>query len=375
MRLITILFFMVILSFQLSSCSKGSNSTTSTTSTLGTVSTPGGSAFAGLVTVGADCQSQSGVVQVYNYQTQQLIQSVSVSNGQTYNIQLQPGTYYMLASAGICSVQAQVTCVANQVNNTPVCLGSACSNRTGYLTKVDSTATTSCAWDVYGCASSYFPGAGNVVISGARIYLTSKSDQEFNLQVSPIAGNTMIASAPAYLADGWPVKISKTSKLESNKVALDFLSYDLQVFDHHLQFEESICASRTELLGKMAEHLSASGFSTTTVDAFKAQWKDHLPPNERLCAFPQGTAQIEASAIFKTAINLSTKRMWFVIIPEVDQVLLNLKKPSVLMASLINKKTKDAASSLAKSKPARIVASETSETTAEETGLGYMLVK
>lgn len=337
----------------------------------------------GIVTItSADCQTNVATLTLTSVSGGQSYSTVQVQNNGSFNINVSAGSYILRAQAGNCSVAGEVRSQNASDPNYTVCLGSACQmakTTVGFFKAVPADQEVAqgvpCAWNYYGCSGTAYPGTGLVVVSDARISFSAKSASDVSLALQFASGNNLLTAVPAHDTKGWQAKVGTDGKLQIEKNTEDDLSYGAQVDDKALQFTDGFCDGREQILGRMADYLNASGFSEGAIQRMKNRWADHLPRNPTLCAYPQKEEQISKAITYKTSPTVEANRLWFILIPQVDEAYLKVKPAPKNMVAYIQKPKTDALAAAKKSPKQRKVANETAGLAAEECGVGFVIEK
>ncbi|MFN8943548.1 MAG: hypothetical protein ACK5WZ_02895 [Pseudobdellovibrionaceae bacterium] len=284
--------------------------------------------------------------------------SRQVTSGATFDFGAIRGTFTLSVQAGNCYVQAQNVGPVTQ-GQTPyrVCLTTNPNfcNQNGYY-KMAATTTApvqaksssvssmkSCNWITYGCNRATFPGSGSAVTVNRSLYFYPESavNGVTVLQNFKNSNSVNLFATPTLGSSGWNMNAAPESVLTLDKVNYDFLNVDSQ-FDHSvLQNTEGACVTRSEMLNWISNYLKDNGYKAKSAENFLERNKGEVPPNEKLCIYPQAFAQTDAVAEYQSTEDLELKRVWFLIIPELHAEVRKLRVPSETMTAWFQKPTSD----------------------------------
>lgn len=368
--------------FLITSCGKKSNNSNDT------VAVPGGSAVRGSLILSPECGPTANV-RLLSQNQSQTYYNVTVNNGGTFDFQIAPGTYVLATQTGTsCNYLATVDAIQNNVSPYQVCVGSSCGGQTytqpaSYQTTVPNgyydpnmmnySTYNNCSWNIYGCMGYPYPGTGNAAFGKPNIYFNSKVDIDFNLNLDFTKGSNLLASSPSHGTKGWKGKIKKDGTVLVDNTSYPFLFYDVQTDDKLLQAEEGFCDSRDKIVGQMKSYLVAAGFSDKATLDFEKIWKNQMPPNEIFCAYPQDESNISKIVNYKSNLNFKSKKIWFLLVPEINKVVQKIKPIPKNYVQYFNKPKTNAFASL-KKKVMRYVANE-GDISSEEWAIGFLLEK
>lgn len=351
----------------------------------------GGSAVRGSIILSQECGPSANLRLMSPNQSQTYF-NVVVNNGGTFDFQVAPGTYNLVTQAGSCYFSAQVDAIQNTVAPYQVCVGNPCGSGTypttnptygGYQTTMPTnyndpnsmySSYNNCSWNVYGCMGYPYPGSGNVAFGKPNIYFTSKVDIDFTLKLEFSLDSNILASSPSHSATkGWSGTIKKDGSIKVEKASYPYLFYDVQTDDKLLQIEDGFCNHRSKIVQQMKSYLTTYGFSQRVADDFENIWKNQMPPNEVFCAYPQDESRISKIVNYKSNLNFKAKKLWFLLIPEIENSVQKLKPIPKQYAKHFSKPKSDAFASL-KKKTDRNIATE-GDLQSEEWAIGFLLEK
>ncbi|MBX2987718.1 MAG: hypothetical protein KF802_07450 [Bdellovibrionaceae bacterium] len=374
------LVFLLTSVLALISCGRKDGSNSASRSGTGNVNGAyqGTAPLTGIVTIMGDCGAS--VANIYlgtAYGSTSIGSAMNIPSGGRFSFALQPGNYTMMAQAGACTVSGNVV-AGNYGGNSDyqVCLGS-CGGAGGYAFKAASKPAQLnkqpfCEWNVYGCNGAFYPGTGGVTIAESRVLFLTKKDTSFNLDVAFNQGNNLVLSVPALPAAGWDLTAGADGSLKHDKIDYGGLSYGAQVDETKLQSTNGFCDQRGKILARMTDYLKVSGFSERSINAFSRNWADRLPVNEELCVYPQEEGHIRQLINYKASVGLEIRRLWFLVIPRLETAV-NKIRPIPESFAAFKQKPRNDALAMAKKNPLNRSVANTTELSAEEIGMGFLL--
>lgn len=365
----------------------------------GQVQVVNGSAVRGRVTIGADCGTTTATVRITSPYATTAANQVSVPNGGQFNFQIAAGTYVVAVQAGNCYMSANIPAGVDEATRANMCISNSASCNgattttgtvTGPYTGNDillngnftssydylgaNYSGTSCMWSGWGCSGYMYPGTGWGVMGKPNIYVTVKDDTEFSIDLKYEKGNNPLATVPAMEGKPWKVKAQKDGKVVVEGVPHDFLFYDAQIDEKSLQMTDAFCVKREAAIARMADYLTQSGMSARATKDFEAQWKGQLPPNDGFCIYPQTEQDISKMVNLKPTLPANVLRVWFFLVPQVEQALLKVKPyPKRLQAFMETKATGDAFAAFKKPDHNKRQVANDANVTIEEWGIGFPL--
>lgn len=342
-----------------------------------------GSTIAGTLRILSDCQASVGTIAIGTVGSTYSSSSRQVQNGGSFDFRVNPGTYQLYATAGTCSVSGQVGTLSGNVQPYSICLGSACQSGQYKMTKMsasemktvfkaDDDAGPYCAWNVYGCQGQIYPGTGNVIVGPSNIFLKAKSETAVTLNLEYSKGNNAFAAIPSLGSKGWNVTVKTDGSLAEGSINHKALSYDAQVDDKLLQFSDGFCDKRENLVARMAKYLSVSGFSENSVADFTSTWEKHMPVNPTICVYPQGEEQIQKTVNYKSSVALEARRLWFILVPQLETAVARIRPIPYGLASYALKPKTDAFVEAKKALKTRKIANDAA-LLAEEIAVGFLI--
>ena len=378
MRICSVLVFSTLLLFQ-ASCSKKSDDGGSRGS--GVTGTIYGQVIVDQATCGTSVAtlSLSGAYSGVQSYTRQVYSGASFDFGAVTS-----GTYTMSAQAGNCYVQAQnVGPISSGQTPYRVCLttNSLFCQQNGYYkmaatttppTQSKASATsvmTNCNWITFGCNSASYPGSGTAVTVNRHFYFYPNKDiTNVNLgQKFKNANTKTIFSTPTLGSDGWTFSVGTDSLVDINNVKYPSLSTDAQ-FDHSvLQNSSGTCVARGEMIGWISQYLKDQGFQGRSIAHFAERNKNEVPPNDKVCIYPQTFTQTDQVVEYDSTEDIELKRVWFLIIPELHAEVMKLRVSGDSLKAWFTKPTINATASMKENgaiKPYMLNASRPANTTA-----------
>ncbi|MGE4233176.1 MAG: hypothetical protein AB7F43_07595 [Bacteriovoracia bacterium] len=307
----------------------GFNSTSSqpiVTSPTAPVSGTG--AISGTILASGICTSGNVTLTVYSA-NQPIFQTTAYPNG-TYEFQLNPNTYNLVAQASSgCTGQATIQIQANQTQRINIPLAPSSTTTSNPYSANQPTyygTTTPCVWGSWGCQGSYYPGGGDVFLGKPNIYLRGKLGQNFDIKLSYRNKNNILAAVPVHGPGGWKGSILSSGQLVVNKTVYPYLFYDFRSSTEHLASSGGFCEDRTDVLGKMGAILYEQGFSRRAIGDFQSYWNPRMPRWKRHCVHVFETQGIDlAVSLDITPKPDLVKRVWFIVVPEDQMASLKIK--------------------------------------------------
>jgi hypothetical protein len=105
------------------------------------------------------------------------------------------------------------------------------------------------------------------------------------------------------------------------------LYYDIRVDDKSLQDPTGFCVDEKELMSELTNTLEENGFKKNEVDDFRMYWTHKMPIAKNYCVFPQENQELStvAKLIISKPINVSMRRLGFIIVPQKNIPKINRK--------------------------------------------------
>lgn len=322
-----------------------------------------------------ECQTNTATVNLSAPHAGQSYNTQMVPHGGSGYFQVMPGTYTLSASTSTgCQVSQTIQATLNDNSPYQICLGNTCNTTTGLygFFKAASASGVPCAWGVYGCQGHLYPGEGNVLLSQGSLFFSAKAEASVLLDLEFTLGNHAVAAIPSLGAKGWQARAKPDGKIRVGEADYDSLVYDAQIAEGRLQFDEGFCASREQIVAQMTEYLALVGFGERATTEFSRRWQGHIPPNPILCAYPQTEAQISRVVAYKSATTHSSKKLWFVLVPQLEDAVSRIRPIPKNLSVAALKPQKDALAAAKKTPADRKVANE-AELLVEEWGLAFLL--
>lgn len=345
------------------SCEKKKSSSSTTPGTVYPNGMGAGSIY-GYVTINASCGATVATVQLYGYNTNQVMYSVQVTNGGTYQFQATAGNYTLVATAGNnCYVSGPVQSSSTRAMGYDLNI----ANYNNYYGKVSDN-DGNCALSTYGCSGSYY-GSGTV-ISSPNIYLSGVENEKVSVKLKPAQGNNLLVASPIHSSEGWQTTVSGNKVMMSevdtqggkHSATYDSLYYNAQLDENLLQSDTGVCVKADKVIDSMKEQLEILGFRSNVVQDLVETSQKKLPKlNGDVCIYPQDSSTVDKSISLEVNKPYRSKRVWFILVPqEASQA--RFAKPK-----------NNAIAALKKQAATRNVAQ--SELLIEEWGMGFLIEK
>jgi hypothetical protein len=160
------------------------------------------------------------------------------------------------------------------------------------------------AWSNYGLNQGFYPGSGNVAAAKPNLYISGPQNKDLKIKINfkeirPKVYPTWLATSPEANENTWKIKLDKNNFLLSEKARYPFIYYDFRVDDDLFQAEKGFCAERNEALEKMSLVLNELGFKANEVKDFEEHWRIKMPP-QAVCVFPQSNTELDKIATLET---------------------------------------------------------------------------
>lgn len=349
-------FYLVLICgviFLQASCSKKSDD--------GSGSSAGSGSIRGQVIVDpATCGTTVATVSIGGSYNNTQAYTRQVNSGGSFDFSIASGTYTLSAQAGTCYVSASNVGVISP-GQTPyrICLstnGYFCQQNGYYkMSAVTSAPVQSksasastmknCNWVTYGCNGASYPGAGTALTVNRNMYFyPAQPISNVSLeQKFKNASSTNVFSSPPQGTAGWNLNIETNSTMITDKIKYDSLNIDLQ-FDHSaLQNTSGKCMARGEMLTWISQYLQDQGYQSKSITSFIERNKSEVPPNEKICIYPQTFTQTDQVVEYESSEDLELKRVWFLIIPELHSEVMKLRVETESMKAWFSKPKLDPA--------------------------------
>jgi hypothetical protein len=369
----------------LASCGNKGGSSSSTTSSNVVVN--GNLVLGGTVYVNSSCGTTTAYISLNSSYGGQTLASTQVASGGTYTFQVASGTYYLTAQAGSCGpVYAQVQPVGTSSANICLSVAGGCPTMMKAISpkiaeqKVLDTKGPNCEWNVYGCLGHAMPDSGDIFVTRSDIQFASGQTGSVSLNLDFTQGNSIVSSSPS-IGSGWQGDLkdgqvyfkaaNEAGAASDNTYGVASMLYGAQIDSKFLQLENGFCDTDAQILARMAEYLKLSGFSDSSITNFQSTWKSQLPSGDKICAYPQEAANIEKAITYSAKSKISAKKMWFIVVPQVDVAVLKVRPAPGKFVHLFTKPKTDSLAALKKAPQTRNVASDS--LSAEEVGVGFLI--
>ena len=364
--------FALILAMTVSGCNKKKSS--SSVSNVGVTPHAGGSSIAGNVQINQICGTNQAQIQLYSYNSQQPLYSASAPIGGTYQFQVAAGSYTLYATAGSsCVVSGPVQAIQGQVKYYDLNISNYGTGTGGYPNQ---GMPYPCDYQNYGCQGTY-PGTGGSVFGKPNIYISGPSQTAFNLKLKFLEGNNLLAAIPAHGTVGWDIVLSENAQLKVQDSNYGYLFYDVQADTNSLQSDRGFCNNSKAIVDDMLEYLKNSGFAGTSLVDFKAEWSNKIPNKSAvICAYPQDNSEIAKIAELETTQAISATRVWFLLVPQMEEAKITNKDQYQKYAKYFKQKpATDALVAIRATPKTRNVASSPDSVTIQEWGVGFLIEK
>lgn len=144
-----------------------------------------------------------------------------------------------------------------------------------------------------GINPAMYPGSGGVGFDKPNIYVSGKAGSTFQIKVQMQKGSNWLAASPIHKETGWQGKLVSESEIMLNDAKYSYLYFDYRGQEEYLQDQVGFCADRKSLMPKLVDALKESGFKDSEIKDFVNYWTIKMPPANRYCVFPQGTAELD----------------------------------------------------------------------------------
>ncbi len=327
-----------------------------------------GTIFGQVIVDQASCGTSMATISLSAANTGIQSYSRQVSSGSSFDFGVASGTYTMSAQAGNCYVQAQNVGPISQ-GQTPyrVCLttNSFFCQQNGFY-KMAATTTppvqsksstlstmSNCNWITFGCNRASYPGSATAVtVNRSLFFYPNREISQANLgQKFKDAKTQTVFSAPSLGSAGWTFSVGTDSVISVDNVKYSALSSDAQFNHSVLQNSSGTCVTRGEMMNWISQYLKDQGFQGRSISSFAERSKTEIPPNDKVCIYPQTFAQTDLVVEYDSTEDLELKRVWFLIIPELHAEVMKLRVSDDSLKAWFTKPATDAIASLKQNGP------------------------